>query len=55
MSNPINGHPERNNEIIRLRESGKTLKALGEMFGISGPRVRQIVMRHKRMMRRATL
>jgi len=35
---------DRNNEVIRLRASGLTLKSIAEKIGVSYPRIRQILM-----------
>ncbi len=37
---------ERDQAILELHREGKSLRAIGEQFGISGERVRQIVTRH---------
>ena len=38
----------RENEIVKARENGLTYKEIGEMFGITGSRVREIIRRHER-------
>lgn len=40
--------PERDAEIFRLRKEGLTLRSIGERFGISGGRVRQICSKAER-------
>ncbi len=37
---------ERTEEIIRLRTKGETLSGIGDKFGLTGERVRQICVRH---------
>lgn len=39
--------PERNEEIVKLRQAGITLKEIAKKFNISPARVRQIEIRQK--------
>jgi len=48
-------HDERDPQIVAARREGKTYKAIGEQWGISGGRVRQIVWKAGRKERRAAL
>ena len=43
---------ERNREIVQMRSEGKTLKAVGEHFGITTERVRQILRQEERREKR---
>jgi len=40
---------ERNIRIVQRRVNGWTYKAIGEHYGISGTRVRQIITKHARL------
>ena len=41
-------YKERNQKIVEMRNSGYTWKAIGEQFGLSYERVRQIYVRKSR-------
>lgn len=50
---PVNYTPERNLEMLRAREEeGLTYRAIGERFGLSVERTRQIVIRQQRIIER---
>ena len=40
---------ERNLEIMEMRKTGMTLKAIGQRYGICAETVRQILLRQKRI------
>src|SRR6516164_5696049 len=41
-------NPERDRAIHEARQSGRTLKSLGQVYGLSRERIRQIEVRYKR-------
>ena len=43
---------ERNRQIVEMRETGATLRAVGAAFGVGPERVRQIWLRHERHRKR---
>jgi DNA-binding CsgD family transcriptional regulator len=44
---------ERERQIVSMRTDGKTLEAIGQTFSIGRERVRQIMLRHDRLTKRA--
>lgn len=40
--------PERNDELVAMREAGTSYKKIGEHFGISGVRAREIILEHNK-------
>jgi hypothetical protein len=43
--------PERDAEIVRLRQEGRTLQSIGDEFGLCRDRIRYIAVKHERLLR----
>lgn len=45
----------RNAEVVRLRQEGQTLAAIGQQMGVTGERIRQILVWQRRRERRLSM